>query len=246
MQKLEPAERLIVAADFKLDPKYADGRATVHDRLRLLADKLRGTGVTIKVNSALRALGYGIIGELHDRKLKVFADLKLNDIPETLMIDGQLLNEAKPDIVTVMCSTGVKGMETLKKELPETNVLGVTVLTSLTEFDVHFMSSCSIQEGVRRYAELATTAKIDGLICSPAELGVLQIYKEGGMSLNTPGIRPAWSLVEGDDQNPDRVMTPAKAIKAGATRLVVGRPITQAQDPYMAVMKTIEEISQAL
>lgn len=246
MKELQVAERLIVAADFKLDPKYGDGRATVHERVRLLANKLRGTGVIIKVNSALRALGYGLIDELNDRGLKVFADLKLNDIPETLSTDGQLLNEAKPYILTVMCSSGVKAAKALKAELADTEVLGVTVLTSFTEDDAQAMFSCSTEEAAMNFGVIAVDAGLNGLISAPKELEFLRRSFETVFTFNTPAIRPEWSMVKGDDQNPDRVMTPAKAIKAGADRIVVGRPITQADDPYAAVMRTLEEIAQAL
>lgn len=242
-RKLTPAERLIVAADFK--PTAVDGRDWVKARVLALADSLKGTGVYLKVNSALRACGYDLIGEIQSRGLPVFADLKLIDIGETLSTDGVLIREAKPELLTVMCVSGLTAMLALKAELPDTEVLGVTVLTSLKDPDTQAMFTCSTEEAVMRFAQVAADAKIDGLISSPKEAEVLRAKFGIVLSLNTPAIRPTWAIVPGDDQNPQRIMTPAKAIRAGADRIVVGRPILNAVNPYDAVMRTIEEISLA-
>lgn len=240
---LTPAERLIVAADFK--PTSPNGKEWVRSRVLELADSLEGTGVYLKVNSALRACGYDLIDEIHVRGLRVFADLKLFDIGGTLSIDGILLKEAKPELLTTVCSAGVIAMQALKDELPETEVLGVTVLTSLKDADTQTMFTCSTEEAVMRFAQVAADAKIDGLISSPKEAEMLRAKFGIVMSLNTPAIRPKWATVLDDDQNPDRIMTPEKAVKAGADRIVVGRPIVRAEKPYDAVMWTLEEIALA-
>lgn len=253
MQKiLTPAERLIVAADFKppvgmegpIDQKGSPHlRYWVENHVLALADSLKGTGVYLKVNSALRACGYELISKIHSRGLRVFADLKLFDISETLATDGVLLGEAKPELLTTVCVAGVTAMQALKAELPDTEVLGVTVLTSLKDADTQAMFTCSTEEAVMRFAQVAANAGIDGLISSPKEAEVLRAKFGIVLSLNTPAIRPTWAIVPGDDQNPDRIMTPAKAIKAGADRIVVGRPIVKAEKPYDAVMRTIDEIA---
>lgn len=90
---------------------------------------------------------------------------------------------------------------------------------------------------------MAQLAGLGGLILSSQEAEMLSKKKELVLSLNTPGIRPEWSLVAGDDQK--RVMTPGKAIEAGAKRIVIGRPITQADDPRDAAEKTLEEIEKS-
>ncbi len=255
MQKiLTPAERLIVAADFKpkdtrpyvpTNGQKDHWRNEVKSQVLALADSLKGTGVYLKVNSALRACGYDLIGEIQSRGLRVFADLKLIDISETLSTDGALIREAKPELLTTMCVAGLTAMQALKAELPDTEVLGVTVLTSLKDADTQAMFTCSTEEAVMRFAQVAADAKIDGLISSPKEAEVLRAKFGVILSLNTPAIRPTWAIVPGDDQNPERIMTPAKAIKAGADRVVVGRPIVKAEKPYDAVMRTIEEITKA-
>src|SRR5689334_10217646 len=115
MQKtLTPAERLIVAADFKPNveepPLHKNGlfRNWVRHQVIKLALNLKGTGVYLKVNFALRACGYELIRVIQDHGLRVFADLKLYDIGNTLADDGVLLKEAKPELLTTVCVAGVK------------------------------------------------------------------------------------------------------------------------------------------
>ena len=251
---------MIVAADFKppekviwTEPGQYPGtsvicqskRAWVKRQVLALADSLKGTGVYLKVNSALRACGYDLIGEIQSRGLKVFADLKLIDIGETLSTDRAFLKEAKPELLTVMCVSGLNAMQALKAELPDTEVLGVTVLTSLTEDETYTMFGTCIDVAVAKLADLGERAGIDGFICSPKEVAMLRSRISSTRTLNTPAIRPSWAIVPGDDQNPERIMTPAKAIKYGADRIVVGRPIIQSASPYDAVMRTIAEIASA-
>lgn len=229
-KKLEPADRLIVAAD-NVD-------------VMELATRLQGTGVYIKVNSALRERGYPLILQLHELGLRVFADLKLNDIPETMAADGRLLATVKPDLVTVMCAAGVTAMNAIKIWLPDAELLGVTVLTSLTDDDAVTMFGCAtVSSAVLRFAALAKTACIDGIISSAKEAEALRGVLGDEMTINTPAIRPAWAKVAGDDQNAARVTTPAEAIRLGADRIVVGRPIVRAADPRDAVLRTIDEIA---
>jgi len=239
-----PAERLIVSADFKATPEH--GKEWVREQVLNLADSLTGTGVYLKVNSALRACGYGLIQEIKDRGLLVFADLKLYDISETLATDGALLKEMKPELLTTVCSAGTASLQALNAELPDTEVLGVTILTSLSETDTMSLYGCSVEEAVLRSAQIAANAGIGGLVCSPKEVGLLRERFGTSLTINTPGIRPVWSMVANDDQNPDRVMTPAEAIKAGADRIVIGRPILKDSDPRAAVLRTLEEIEVVL
>ncbi len=240
---LTPAERLIVAADFK--PTDLAEKDWVKAQVLGLAYSLRGTGVYLKVNSALRVCGYDLIGEIQSRGLRVFADLKLFDIGETLATDGALLRRAKPDILTVACVADVAAMRALKAELTDTEVLGITILTSQTEEGVRHLYDSSIEAAVMKLALLGETAGVDGFISSAMEAGCIRDVITRPMTINTPGIRPKWAIIAGDDQNPNRIMTPAKAIQAGADRIVVGRPITRAVNPYDAVMWTLDEIASA-
>ncbi|MEK7642206.1 MAG: orotidine-5'-phosphate decarboxylase [Patescibacteria group bacterium] len=261
MQKqLSPAERLIIAADFRptMEEYWSETgpcsgsfapslkRDWVKARVLSLADSLKGTGVYLKVNSALRACGYDLIGEIQSRGLRVFADLKLYDIGETLATDGALLKEARPELLTVVCSTGRNSIEALKAELPDTELLGVTILTNQKDKDMYpTYGRFHVQDMVNFFAELGVVAGVDGVICSASEASTVRAFIGENKTINTPAIRPTWAIVPGDDQNPERIMTPAKAIKEGADRIMVGRPIVKAENPYDAAMRTIEEIASA-
>ena len=247
--KLE--ERLIVAADYS--PKDFGGIQGVEAQVLTLAKELEGLGVYLKINSVLRACGYSLITKLHDLGLKVFADLKLIDIPNTMATDAEMLLEVNPEILTVMSCAGIDGMNAVQKVLGQTTeVLGVTVLTSLNEEECQSIFTCSTKAGVLKFARMAQLAGLGGLILSPKEVGILNNRRELTLSLNTPGIRPKWSLVEGDDQS--RVLTPERAIANGAERIVMGRPITKAnqnvkglpQNPKEAVLFTLDEIQTGL
>ncbi|MDP3985176.1 MAG: orotidine 5'-phosphate decarboxylase / HUMPS family protein [bacterium] len=246
------AERLIVAADF--DPRTCGGATGVKVKVMALARALEGTGVIIKVNSVLRALGYDLIRHLHDFGLKVFADLKIVDIAKTLEYDGAFLAECKPAIVTVMGAADVDGIHALKKAIgADTEVLAVTVLTSHDDNESFALYGCPASAGVLRFARLAKLGGADGLILSPQELSIVTKKPElAGMTFNTPGIRPSWSIVPGDDQK--RVANVGDALLAGADRIVVGRPILNAKpndqdlpaNPREAVLRTLASIENAV
>jgi len=239
---MEINERLIVAADY--DPRKYGGITGVREQVMDLAKILTGLGVIIKVNSVLRACGYDLIKDLHDLGLRVFADLKLIDIPNTMETDGAMLAEVRPELVTVMCCAGIEGMRKARAAIGGgSEVLGVTVLTSLDEEECQAIFTCSTKAGVLRFGRMAQLAGLGGLILSSQEAEMLVKKQELVLSLNTPGIRPEWSLIKGDDQV--RVMTVTKAIKAGVKRIVVGRPITQHENPREAAEKTLQEIAEA-
>lgn len=248
---LTPPERLIVAADFKPTTKKEERDVELlgicswtRQQVLALADKLEGTGVYLKVNSALRACGYNLIHDIQSRNLRVFADLKLFDIGATLEIDGIILKETEPELLTVAAPTGIAAMTALKSQLPNTEVLAATILTSITEEEANkTYRHAVLLDNVCMFARNATSSGVDGIICSAAEAPSVRRNINPNMTINTPAIRPAWAIVPGDDQNPDRIMTPAKAILVGVDRIVIGRPITQAENPYDAVMRTLEEIA---
>jgi len=242
MRPLTPPERLVVAADFK--PTTSNSRNEVWNKVMELAEELRDTGVYLKVNSALRVYGYKLIRAIKYRGLRVFADLKLDDIPSVLEADGMYLAEEKPEIVTVACTAGIPSMRTLQAKLPETEVLGVTVLTNMEEASADSMFTCSVNGAVMRLARTAKEAEISGLVCSPKEVLGLRTEFGDRFTLNTAGIRPEGLVVENDDQNPARVMTPEQAMQAGADRIIVGRPITQSTNRRETALRIIEAISQ--
>ena len=247
MKKLTPAERLIVAADFKpTSPHSNSAKQQVQVALMGLCQVLQGTGVYLKVNSALRAVGYRLIDMIHDHGLKCFADLKLFDISETLATDGAILEDSKPELLTVACATGMKSMKRLRDALPQTEVLGVTILTDYDDEECRATYGGDVAFMVDALAQKSKDAGLGGIICSPKEAPAAREILGMEMTINTPGVRPLWSLVPGDDQNPERVLTPFKAIKAGTNRIVVGRPILGAKDRLDAVNRIVDEIASAM
>lgn len=246
------ATALTIAADFRPDPKesYAGDPVGVREWVRgevlTLADELHGSGVTLKVNSALRTCGYPLITEIQDRGLRVFADMKFFDISETLSIDGALLSVFKPDVVTVVCAAGTKALKALKEGLPDSEVIGITVPTSFSETDAMEVYGLGVLQAVGMLAEVAKEGGLDGLVSSSKEVPHLVSVYGQSLSYTVAGIRPDWFLVQQDDQNPDRSATPMVAIARGAKRLVIGRPITKSSNRREAVERTIKEMTMAL
>ena len=233
--------RLIVAADFKPDPEKGQDRGWVREQVLQLADDLHGLGVTLKVNSALRACGYHLMTEIQDRSLEVFADLKLVDIDETLILDGALLDAARPKIVTAMADAGPKALTALRHQMLSAKLIAVTVLTTMTEADTMAKYGCPIPEAVVRLAKYVK-GSVDGYVCSAKEIAVLRAAVGEGAEIVAPAIRPACLPVKGDDQNPARIVTAKQALRLGADYIVVGRPITQHADRRAATMMTLEEM----
>jgi orotidine-5'-phosphate decarboxylase len=245
MLERKPEDCLIVAADYRpTGTRYL--REEAKEKVLKLADQLKGLRVYVKVNSILRACGFDLIDELHDMGLRVFADLKLTDIPETMETDAILLSEYQPEILTVMCNSSVEGMRRVKNALraTRTHVLGVTVLTSLDEEECQQIYVCSTRAGVVRLARLAQLAYLDGLIMSIKEVEVITKRKELNLSINTPGVRPDWALVKDDDQK--RTGGIKEAFEKGVSAIVMGRPIVQAPNPREAVERTLAEIKEVL
>lgn len=162
----------------------------------------------------------------------VFLDLKLHDIPNTVAKAVSALRLLEPAILTVHTTGGRAMMEEAKAAAhPSTKVVGVTVLTSLDDAD---LAECGVGDGsqaqVLRLAQLAKDSGLDGLVCSGAEVASVRAIWADGF-LITPGVRPA----QGAAADQKRVVTPRQALDAGASALVIGRPITQSDDPRSAI-----------
>ena len=163
--------------------------------------------------------------------LPIFLDLKLHDIPNTVAKAVQALHPLEPFLLTVHAAGGRAMMEDAKAAAPSgTKVVGVTVLTSLDEEDLHAIGvPGDAHAQVERLALLARDAGLDGVVCSGAEIEIVrEAWPEAFIVV--PGVRPADSAAA--DQK--RVVSPRQALDAGASILVVGRPITQADDPVAA------------
>lgn len=176
------------------------------------------------------------------RSVWIWVDLKLKDIPNTVALRARAVFDAGGHIVTVHASGEIEMMQAAV-ESGLNMIFAVTVLTSLDEEQTHLLHGQPSKAAVLYQARLAKLAGVHGVVCSPKEVGILAKRPElKGMEFVVPGIRPAGAEVA--DQK--RVDTPAAAIKAGATRLVIGRPITGAPDPLTAFEAIAAEVAAAM
>jgi orotidine-5'-phosphate decarboxylase len=174
---------------------------------------------------------------------KVFLDLKLHDIPNTVKKAAMQVSRLGMTYLTVHAFPQTMQAALEGTEGTDTKILGVTVMTSYDDADLLKAGyAMGVKELVARRAQQAKEIGIGGLILSAEEVAAMRTLIGPSLDLVTPGIRPAGSAV-GDQK---RVMTPGEAIKAGATRLVIGRPITEAADPKAAADAVVQEIAAAL
>jgi orotidine-5'-phosphate decarboxylase len=218
-----------------------------------LAHSLRGRVNWLKVGMTLYyAEGPRIVANLSELGFSIFVDLKLHDIPHQVSGAAGEIAKLGVGMFTVHASGGSAMMraavESARRAAEEVGVaapavLAVTVLTStgdagLAEIGVERTAA----EHVARLAHLAKDAGVDGIVCSPREAAVMRELLGEERLIVTPGVRPSWS--EPGDQT--RTATPAAALAAGASHLVIGRPITGAPNPAEAVDRILSEIEEEL
>lgn len=189
------------------------------------------------------AEGPGFVRELAGSGRRVFLDLKLHDIPNTVSQAVKSATELGASMLTVHASGGVAMLQAAAEAAGNRlSLLAVTVLTSMSDDELSQIGVAGrVQAQVLRLAELARTAGCDGIIASARESEALRSALGEGFAIVNPGVRPAGS--ETNDQR--RVATPGEAIRAGASHLVVGRPITRAADPAQAARAIGDEIERA-
>lgn len=202
------------------------------EKAKALAQKVRHHVGGIKLGlEFFMANGRHGVHEMAEIGVPIFLDLKFHDIPNTVAKAIQALRPLNPAILTVHAAGGSAMLEDAKAAAPEgTKVVAVTMLTSLDGAD---MTAIGLKpdphEQVMRLAELARSAGVDGIVCSGEEVKAAHAAWKDGFFV-VPGVRPADAHV-GDQK---RVVTPRSAVDAGASILVIGRPITQAEDPDAA------------
>ena len=187
--------------------------------------------------------GPDFIRSLADDGKRIFLDLKLHDIPNTMAKALESLSRLPVELLTLHASAGPEALqrcaEFAKDSMPSVTLLGVTVLTSMNEENLRSVGiSASSEQQVERLAKMATDVGIGGIVCSPLELNRLRAIVPSETILVTPGIRPIGS--ETGDQK--RIMTPKQAQQAGANFLVIGRPILSSPDPAQALAIIHEEL----
>ena len=215
--------KIIVALDYE---KEAEALA--------LVDQIDPSLCRLKVGKEMfTTLGINFVKQLHQRNFDVFLDLKYHDIPNAVARAVRSAADLGVWMVDLHASGGLRMMEEAKKILEPYGkdaplLIAVTVLTSMEDLDLLQIGiNASPMEQVLRLAHLTQRAGLDGVVCSPQEVEILRNACGEDFKLVTPGIRPIGT----DFGDQRRVMTPTAAIRAGSDYLVIGRPITQADNP---------------
>jgi orotidine-5'-phosphate decarboxylase len=225
---------VIIACDF-------DSR----DATLAFLEKLGGTRPYVKIGMELYyAEGPGIVRELKGRGHKVFLDLKLHDIPNTVKKTMSVLRDLGADMVNLHASGASAMMQAALEGLTHPDgtrplLIAVTMLTSTSEQRMReeLLIGASLEQTVLSYAKNAQSSGLDGVVCSPLEAGKVHAVCGAKFLTVTPGVR--FEDAAGDDQA--RVTTPARAKELGSDYIVVGRPITAAQDPAAAYARCVRE-----
>lgn len=242
--KEEAKNRLIVALDYN----------NMEDAVKLterLGDKI--SIYKVGLESFLSTDGK-LVDYLHEKGKKVFLDLKFHDITNTVKMACANAAVKNVFMFNIHCSNGSRTMkevaELVKESGSESLLIGVTVLTNLGEEDLQemFRSSMKLEEVVLNLANLAKKSGMNGVVCSSQESKKIKEMAGNDFVTVCPGVRPKFTLNVDNRSNDDqtRIMTPFDAIKQGVDFLVVGRPITKAEDPVKATEMILEEISEAL
>ena len=224
------SDKLIVALDL---PDIAAAQA--------LADRLGGIVSFYKIGLQLLPIGgMDLAIALKSRGAKIFLDFKLHDIPATVEKATRTVTRARADFLTVHAEPAVmRAAVAGRGDDPHLKILGVTVLTSYDDSMLKEMGyAYGARDLVMRRVEQAIECGVDGVVASPHEAAEIRARFGDQLQIVTPGIRPTGSAA--GDQT--RIATPSDALKAGATHIVVGRPINAADDPAEAARQIQDEI----
>ncbi len=223
--------RIIVAVD-TFDLKQANA----------ILDQLNPDICMVKIGSIIfNALGKRFLNDASSRGFKIFLDLKLHDIPNTVYETIIGFNDCKIDMLTVHLSGGEEMLNKamLAGKSINAKVIGVSLLTSLGEKDSLALFNNKVEDQIRYLFKIANKANIDGIVCSPHELEMANTILGTHSIKITPGIR---DIKIEDDQ--ERTMSAKEAIERGSTFLVIGRPITQAEDIATALQSFNDTIHE--
>lgn len=217
-----------------------------------LVGKLQPHVGLFKVGMQLyNSVGPEIIHKIHGLGGQVFLDLKFHDIPNTVGAVSRVVAGLGCLMFNVHAAGGRKMMESaaravkekaLQQGIARSHVLGVTVLTSLSQVEVNDELGIpgTVQETVVRWAVLAKDSGLDGVVASPREVAAIREKCGPDFLIVTPGVRPIWA----DTQDQKRFTTPREAVELGSDYLVVGRPVTAAPDPVEAARRIIAELEE--
>ena len=237
---MNPKERIVLALD--VDP--------YDEALGLVRELTPYVGV-FKIGMQLyNSIGPAIVQQVNELGGKVFVDLKLHDIPNTVGAAGRVLTRLNSFMFNVHAAGGREMMQYAAAEVSKEAarlginpplILAVTVLTSISDQQLKnemYVNDLNVLELTVKWAVMAKESGLNGVVCSPQEITAIRAACGPDFKIVTPGIRPRWS--ETNDQK--RVTTPRDALHLGADYMVIGRPITKADNPKIAAQKIIEEL----
>ncbi|SHH06413.1 orotidine-5'-phosphate decarboxylase [Thermosyntropha lipolytica DSM 11003] len=237
---MQAKERIILALDV----------ATREEALQLVKELKDHVGA-FKIGMQLfNSTGPDIVKAVNDLGGRVFVDLKFHDIPNTVAEAGKVMTRLGCYMFNVHAAGGREMMRKLAEEVEKEAqnlglippiTLAVTVLTSISQRELEedmLIKGLQVEEVAVRWAVMAKEAGIKGVVCSPHEIRAIREACGPDFKIVTPGIRPAWS--EKNDQK--RITTPKEALELGADYMVIGRPITKADNPKEAAQKIIKEL----
>ncbi len=207
-----------------------------------ILDQLDPTLCRVKIGSVVfSALGKSFLREVSERGFKIFLDLKLHDIPNTVHETILGFHDSSIDMLTVHLSGGEDMLRKamLAAQTIKTKVIGVSILTSLEESDTLALFNNNLNDQILNLFKLAKKTNLDGIVCSPMEVEMANTILDTHSIKITPGIR---DISVEDDQA--RSMSAKDAIKKGATFLVIGRPITQAENISIALQSFSDSIHE--
>lgn len=237
LNKTEAAAKIMVALDY---PNANEAEK--------LIQQLSGVPCYLKVGMQLYyATGPAFVEGLKKRGFRVFLDLKMHDIPNTVKGGAASITSLGVDMFNVhaaggraMMEAAMEGVAQASSSITRPTVIAVTQLTSTSQdvMNNEIGIAGTVEDAVIRYAQLTKAAGLDGVVASPSEVIAIKEACGAAFQTITPGIRPKGAAV--NDQS--RIMTPSEALKQGTDYIVIGRPITTAADPRAAIDSIIEEL----
>lgn len=229
---MDDEKRVIVALDLNNFEEIID-----------LLDKIKNSVFGVKIGYEF-LFNFGIEGykKIQKKKINIFFDLKLHDIPNTVQNGIKAINNLQPYFISVHLSGGDNMLNTSINSKKSTKILGITALTSLNNKQIKkYYKRNNVSDLVTDFTYYAMENKLDGIVCSPLEIEIVKKISKDQLIIVTPGIRPS-SYINKDDQK--RTMTPGKAVSLGADYLVIGRPITKSKNPIKELKDINTEINE--
>ena len=201
---------------------------------KYLVDEIKNQVFAFKIGYDF-FLNFGLDGynQIKNKKVNIFLDLKLHDIPNTTKNGIEAIANLNPYFTTIHITGGDPMQKIANSSKKNVKVLGVSILTSIDSVQAEkYYSEKNINNLVVKFVKNALENKLDGVVCSPLEIELVKKISSGKLIIVTPGIRPE-NYNKNDDQK--RIMSPKEAVNLGANYLVIGRPITQSSNPLLEI-----------